>query len=68
MNSDIIEGNWDQVKGEVQKQWGKLVGDPLDQINGSRKKLLGALQESYGYARDEAEKQLRAWEDKRTKH
>lgn len=68
MNNDIIQGNWAQVKGEVQKQWGKLTGDPLDQINGSRTKLLGALQESYGYAKDEAEKHLRAWEDKRVKH
>jgi uncharacterized protein YjbJ (UPF0337 family) len=68
MNSDIIEGNWDQVKGEVQKQWGKLTGDPLDQIMGSRKKLVGALQKNYGYARDEAEKHLKAWEDTRTTH
>ncbi len=68
MNSDIIEGKWDQVKGEVEKQWGKLTGDTLNQINGSRKKLVGSLQESYGYARDEAEKQLKVWEDKRTTH
>ena len=68
MNNDIIQGNWAQVKGEVQKQWGKLVGDPLDQINGSRTQLLGALQENYGYAKDEAEKHLKAWEDKRVQH
>ncbi len=68
MNTDIIEGNWDQVKGEVQKQWGKLTGEPLDQIRGSRTKLLGALQKNYGYARDEAAKQLRQWEEKRTTH
>ncbi len=68
MNSDIIEGQWDQIKGEVQKQWGKLTGDPLDQIQGSRTKLVGALQKNYGYARDEAEKQLKAWEDTRTTH
>jgi uncharacterized protein YjbJ (UPF0337 family) len=68
MNTDIIEGKWDQVRGEVQKKWGKLTDDVLDQVKGSRTKLIGKLQESYGYARDEAEKQLKAWEDSRTTH
>lgn len=62
MNKDIIKGNWNQLKGEVQKQWGKLTNDQLDQINGDRTKLLGRIQESYGVAKDEAEKQLSDFE------
>lgn len=62
MNNDIIEGNWKQFKGQVQTQWGKLTDDVFDEINGSRKKLAGAVQENYGIARDEAEKQVAAWE------
>lgn len=62
MNADIIEGNWKQLKGAVQKQWGKLTDDHLDQINGSRTKLAGVIQENYGIARDEAEKQISNWE------
>lgn len=65
MNSDTIEGNWKQLSGEIQKQWGKLTNDQLTQVNGSRQKLSGVLQENYGVAREEAEKQIKAWEDSR---
>ena len=65
MNKDIFEGNWKQFKGEVQKQWGKLTDDTLDQIDGSREKLAGKIQENYGIARDEAEKQIKEWEKAR---
>jgi uncharacterized protein YjbJ (UPF0337 family) len=67
MNKDIFEGNWKQLKGEVQKQWGKLTDDHMDQINGSREKLAGALQKTYGIAREDAERQLKEWEETRKK-
>jgi uncharacterized protein YjbJ (UPF0337 family) len=65
MNKNIIEGQWEQIKGEVQKQWGKLTNDTLDQIEGDRKKLVGHVKETYGIAQDEAEKQVQKWEDAR---
>jgi len=55
MNSNIIEGKWKQMRGEVRRWWGKLTDDDLDEINGNREKLFGKLQEKYGYARDKAE-------------
>lgn len=58
---DRIEGNWRQFKGEVQRQWGKLTSDELDQINGNREKLLGKIQERYGIARDQAERDIDRW-------
>lgn len=64
MNSDRIEGNWKQLKGSIQKQWGELTDDELDQIEGSRTKLAGKLQEKYGIAKDEAEKQIDEWNDR----
>jgi uncharacterized protein YjbJ (UPF0337 family) len=68
MNKDIIEGEWNQVRGEVQRQWGKLTNDQLDVINGNRTKLMGALQETYGVVRDDAEKQLNDWETSRRRN
>jgi uncharacterized protein YjbJ (UPF0337 family) len=65
MNKDIIEGNWKQLTGEVQKKWGKLTNDHLDQIAGDRTKLAGLIQENYGVAKDEAEKQVKEWEKSR---
>lgn len=63
MNEDIIKGKWAQVRGEAQKRWGKITNDQWDQVEGNRVKLLGLIQESYGVAKDEAEKQVRDWED-----
>ncbi|TAH40497.1 MAG: CsbD family protein [Betaproteobacteria bacterium] len=62
MNTDIIAGNWKQLKGKVQQQWGKLTDDDFDVIDGKRVELAGRIQERYGITRDEAEKQVRDWE------
>ena len=49
MNSDIIEGNWKQLKGKLKEQWGKLTDDDLDVIEGKREVLAGKIQERYGH-------------------
>ena len=64
MNTDTIQGNWEQLKGKVQQKWGKLTDDDLDVIEGNRKELAGRIQERYGIARDEAEKQIDEWDDR----
>ena len=58
MNWDRIEGNWKQFKGGVKEQWGKLTDDDLDVAEGKRDKLVGRIQERYGIAKDEAERQI----------
>jgi uncharacterized protein YjbJ (UPF0337 family) len=63
MNWDQIAGNWKQVKGAVRKKWGKLTDDDVDVIAGKRDILLGKIQERHGIAREDAEKELKAWED-----
>jgi uncharacterized protein YjbJ (UPF0337 family) len=62
MNWDRIEGNWKQFKGNVKEQWGKLTDDQLDVIAGKRDHLAGRIQETYGISKDEAEKQVDAWQ------
>lgn len=61
MNWDRIEGNWKQLTGKAKVQWGKLTDDDLDVIAGKREQLSGKLQERYGIAKDEAEKQIDGW-------
>ena len=61
MNQDRMQGAWEQVKGNVQKMWGKLTNDDLDVIEGDRKLLAGKIQERYGIAQDEAQKQVDEW-------
>ena len=63
MNWERIEGNWKQLKGKVIEQWGQLTDDDLDVIAGKREQLAGKLQERYGIAKDEAERQVKSWED-----
>lgn len=62
MNKDQVIGNWRQFKGEAQKRWGRLTNDQLDQIEGSREKLAGTLQETYGIALEQASQQVSEWE------
>ena len=61
MDDNIFKGKWKQIKGEAQKQWGKLTNDDLDVIDGQREKLVGKLQERYGYAKDRAEQEYKDW-------
>jgi uncharacterized protein YjbJ (UPF0337 family) len=44
----------------VKEQWGKLTDDDLDQIAGRSEQLVGKLQERYGLAREEAQRQVDA--------
>lgn len=58
INEDILKGNWKQFTGDIQRRWGELTNDELDQIQGSREKLIGKIQERYGKNRAEAEKEV----------
>lgn len=58
MNWDQIEGKWTQLEGRVKQQWGKLTDDDLAFVAGHRDRLAGRIQERYGLAKEEAERQL----------
>lgn len=58
MNSDILKGKWLQLRGDLKQAWGNLTDDELTQIEGNSDKLVGKLQEKYGYSRDRAEMEV----------
>jgi uncharacterized protein YjbJ (UPF0337 family) len=62
MNWDRIQGNWKQVVGKAKAQWGKLTDDDLDVVAGRREQLAGKIQERYGIAKDDVERQIADWE------
>ena len=64
MDWNIVEGNWKQFKGKVKKRWGKLTDDHLAVIAGKRDQLAGKVQETYGITKDEAEKQIKDFEER----
>lgn len=61
MNTDILHGKWEQLKGEVQKKWGKLTNDEINIVKGDSRKLSGIIQEKYGQSKEEAEKSVNDW-------
>src|SRR6266481_3088164 len=58
MNQDILSGKWKQMRGELKTWWGKLTDDDVDRIGGQKDKLIGLIQERYGYAREQAEQEV----------
>jgi uncharacterized protein YjbJ (UPF0337 family) len=58
MNWDQIEGKWKQVKGRVREKWGKLTDDDLEMASGKRDRLVGKIQQRYGLAKEQAERDL----------
>lgn len=61
---DQIEGSWKQLRGEVRKAWGKLTDDEFEEIQGQRDILAGKIQERYGIAKEEANRQIDEWAEK----
>jgi uncharacterized protein YjbJ (UPF0337 family) len=58
MNQDILAGKWKQMRGEFKTWWGKLTDDDFDRIGGQKDKLIGLIQERYGYTREQAEQEV----------
>jgi len=61
MNADTLRGQWTQLKGKIREQWGELADDDLDEIQGRSEQLIDRLQQRYGIARDEAQRQFDSW-------
>lgn len=62
-----FKGSWNQTKGAVKEQWGKLTDDDLLEIEGRREQLIGKIQTRYGISKEEAEAQVGTWEQRRIK-
>lgn len=62
MNTDIISGKWTQLKGKAQAKWGDLTDDDFKVAEGNTEYLQGKLRERYGWDRDRAQTEVRAFE------
>jgi len=63
MNRDVLSGSWRDVRGRVKERWGKLTDDDLAKVEGRFDRLVGAVQKRYGFAREEAERQIEVFLD-----
>src|SRR5499427_3775136 len=58
INQDILAGKWKQMRGDLRTWWGKLSDDDFERVGGQKDKLIGLIQERYGYAREQAEQEV----------
>jgi uncharacterized protein YjbJ (UPF0337 family) len=58
MNRDVLSGSWRELRGKVKERWGKLTDDDVVKIEGHLDRLIGAVQKRYGYAREQAEREI----------
>jgi uncharacterized protein YjbJ (UPF0337 family) len=61
MNWDQVQDNWLYLKGKLKDNWAKLTDEDITRINGRRDELAARLQERYGFAKSEAEREIGAW-------
>jgi uncharacterized protein YjbJ (UPF0337 family) len=61
MGWDEIERSWNELKGDVKRQWSKLTDEDVELIKGKYVELLGFLQERYGHAKEQAEREINDW-------
>jgi uncharacterized protein YjbJ (UPF0337 family) len=58
MNKDQIEGKFDQLNGKIKSVWGRLSDNDIALAKGNRDQFFGKLQETYGIAKEDAQKRL----------
>ena len=61
MNKNIVSGKWEEIKGKVKEQWGKLTDDDMKQVEGNFQKLKGVIQQRYGHKEEEAQREIDAF-------
>jgi len=61
MDWNQIQGQWKQLKGKAKIKWGNLTDDEIDVIEGRRDELVGKIQQRYGIAKEQAEREVDDW-------
>ena len=62
MDWNLAKANWQQFRGEVHANWGRLTSVHLDVIAGRRACLSNEIKEAYGVTSEEAERQIKSFE------
>lgn len=56
--TEMLQGRWNQVRGEIEKRWGQLTDDDLDRFRGDVDALVGEIQTRTGETRETIEEFL----------
>ena len=52
VNQQTLEGNWNEIKGQLRERWGQLSQDDLQTAQGNIEQLVGLIQRRTGESRD----------------
>ena len=52
MNTDQLEGKWNQVKGKIKQKYGNITDDDVTYSEGKFDEMLGRLQEKTGKTKE----------------
>ena len=58
MNTDILKGNWKQLRGKIKERWGRLTDDEIERAEGKIDQLAGSLQKAYGKTREDVHREI----------
>ena len=58
MNEDVFAGQWRELKGTLRSWWGNLTDDDFEWVGGQKDRLIGLLQQKYGWTRDQAQEDV----------
>jgi len=58
MNEDVFAGQWRELKGTLKSWWGNLSDDDFEWVGGQKDRLIGLLQQKYGWTREQAQQDV----------
>src|SRR5437879_1959695 len=58
VNEQILQGNWNEIKGKLRSKWGQLTNDDLQSFDGNVDRLVGLIQRKTGEGRESVERFL----------
>ncbi|MEK2687741.1 CsbD family protein [Bdellovibrio sp. GT3] len=64
MNKDVLQGKWNEIKGELRKTWGNITDDEFEKTKGDAQAIAGIVQQRYGLAKEDASKKVSSLMDK----
>lgn len=56
-----VSTQWLRLMASARARWARLSDDDLTAVKGNAERLISLLQERYGFAREQAVKELMAW-------
>ncbi len=58
MNTETIKSDWTDMKSKIKARFGKLTDETIESLKGNLEPLSGKLQSAYGYAKEQADKEI----------